>query len=53
MPAESVPFIIAILAMFGVFMGVVGTVSILSYLPERKAKPASRTASVPSGAHPA
>lgn len=53
MPAESVPVILAILAMFAVFMGVVGTVSILSYLPDRKPKTSSRTASAPSGAHPA
>jgi hypothetical protein len=53
MPADSVPTILAILAMFGVFIGVVGTVSILSYLPERKPKMATRSVSSPSGAHPA
>ena len=36
MPQSAIPVVVAVIAFFGVFMGVIGSVSIWTYLPDRK-----------------
>lgn len=36
MPAAAVPVIVAVVAVFGLFMAVIGAVSIWSNLPDRR-----------------
>lgn len=37
-PQSAIPVVIAVVALFAVFMGVIGTVSIWSNLPDRKTR---------------
>lgn len=53
MPADSVPFIIAVLLFFATFMVVVGGVSIWTYLPRRKPTAVKARAAHPDFARPA
>lgn len=38
MPESAIPVVVAVIAFFAAFMGVIGSVSIWTYLPDRKTR---------------